>query len=57
MLIQFFRLPRFPDGIEEVFTCAYDISADQHSGEAFRYHRLRLVLVRSIPPNNSESSS
>jgi hypothetical protein len=27
------------------------------SGEAFRYHRLFLVLVRSIPPNNSESSS
>src|SRR5271157_6156081 len=24
------------------------------SGEAFRYHRLCLVLVRSIPPNNSE---
>ncbi len=27
------------------------------SGEAFRYHRLRLVLVRSIPPNNKDSSS
>src|ERR1022692_5207716 len=27
------------------------------SGEAFRYHRLCLVLVRSIPPNSRESSS
>ena len=27
------------------------------SGEALRYHRLCFALVRSIPPNNSESSS
>src|SRR5271166_5051847 len=27
------------------------------SGNVFRYHSLRRVRVRSIPPNNSESSS
>src|SRR5882757_2133158 len=27
------------------------------SGGAFRYHRLCLVLARSIPPNNNDSAS
>ena len=42
-----------PESIE-TFKQLSNHAAACPSGRAFRYHRLCLVLVRSIPPNNSE---